>query len=142
MEDGRPLHYARNTVNSPRPSEKNLRRRREKILAGEVEIRPMTMEPKIVLHLECVWCKYHRPGGEYFAICPRCRSCQYCGLVSKRREQCFTCGNHLDTGMETPQPRRLRLRDQVHNAKAKKRKAPSSRRRPIMRKRGPRTRSN
>lgn len=138
MEDGRPIHYDRNTVNSPRPSARNLRRRRERILNDEVEIRSMPMEPKIVLHLECVWCQFKRPGGEYFAVCPRCRSCQYCGLVSKFKAYCLTCGNHLDEGMDPPKPpRRIRQSDIVHDKPAKTKK-PKSRLRPIRANRGPR----
>lgn len=136
MENGRDIHYDRNTVNSPRPSEKNLRRRREKILNNEVEIRPMPMEPKIVLHNACVWCNYTQ--GEYFAVCPRCRNCQYCGLVSRIRDKCLTCGNHLDAGMDPPKPpRRLRQSDIVHD-KIPKGKRPKSRRRPNRRDRRPR----
>lgn len=99
MEAGRNIHDHRNSVDSPRPSEKNLRRRRKAIEEGTVKIRTMPIEEKLVAHSICVWCSHEDPNGRTFVKCPRCHCCQYCGLVSKDPNHCFICGNFATEDM-------------------------------------------
>lgn len=138
METGRNIHDPRNTIASPRPGEKNLRRRQARAVMNAAlprkdrEYKSMPIEPKIVAHTECVWCGGHYQDGRSFVKCPRCRACQYCGLVSQDRDNCHICGNQAPDDSKRQQPARKRAHRSPQDA--------PKRRNRIVRRTGPQTR--
>jgi len=144
METGRNIHDQRNSLKSPRPGARNLRRRQEKyqerILTPrkDREYKTMEFEPKLVAHSVCVWCSAE--DDHTFVICPRCHACQYCGLVGQDPDNCLLCGNTARPDMIREKPARKRALPGV--GKPQRQKRPLSRRRPMTRSRGPRIASS
>ena len=103
MENGRNIYYSGNTLKSPRPSAKNIKRRNAVYNAQLVVQRSIEFKPKIVAHSRCIWCKYKYEDNRFFVVCPRCRMCQYCGLVAEHDlSHCYLCGNMPDDNVSTP----------------------------------------
>ncbi len=114
METGRNIHDERNSLAGPRPGKKNLRRRQEKFESesklprSDRQFKTMEIVPKLVANTTCVWCTFQTETGNSFVICPRCRACQYCGLVGKSSDYCFICGNSAEDDMIAVPPARKR----------------------------------
>jgi len=114
METGRHIHDQRNSIAGPRPGAKNLRRRQErafsdaKLPRSDRNYKSMPLEPKLVANTICVWCTFETETGNSFVICPRCRACQYCGLVGKSSDHCLICGNTAEPDMIAQKPARKR----------------------------------
>lgn len=140
METRRNIYDPRNSLKSPRPGARNLRRRQEKfqerllLPRKDREYKTMPMEEKLVAHSVCVWCSNEE--DHTFVICPRCHACQYCGLVGQDPNNCLICGNTATQDMIRPEPARKRALVGVGRSRREKR--PVSRRRPKTRQRGPR----
>lgn len=109
MEDGRDIHYHGNSVAGPRPSAKNLKRRQLSYKSTDDKIRPMDHAPKVVANSKCVWCGYVKYSEDcFFIVCPVCRSCQFCGLVSHDLNSCHLCGNEAPDEIKTTGPKRYK----------------------------------
>ncbi len=97
MEGRRSIHHHRNTVSPAQPTKKQRQARHSGYYGSVVDAGPIIPENKTVKHcavLECVWC--HFRSKNYFAVCPRCRNCQICGLLVETGYSCPHCGNILD----------------------------------------------
>ena len=144
METGRNIHDSRNSLKSPRPGARNIRRRQEKFQDRAItprkdrEYKTMVPESKLVAHTVCVWCSNEEEHS--FVICPRCQACQYCGLVGQNPDNCLICGNTAEPDMIRAKPARKRALPGV--GKPRRQKGPLSRLRPRTRSRAPRTSSN
>ena len=108
MEDRFRVHHDRNTVIPPSPGRKRMKKTlRDKGVYTHTG-KMMTYEPKVCAVDRCVWCEASF-GDQMRVICPSCRNCQYCGLVSASMAECSNCGNHPD---ETIIPPKVVLRPQ------------------------------
>jgi len=111
METRRTIHYAGNTVDIPHPSRKNLKRRfsgnplKKALMNDDVEIKPMTVIPKVCATTQCVWCAVE---FESEAIrCRVCGNCQYCGMFCTSKNECSNCGNMLPPELRVDEQRRV-----------------------------------
>lgn len=101
MENRPSIYYPGNTVIAPHPG----RKRREKVInpdkQPEFEAKDPKPEHKVCATAKCVWCGYSA-DGQYFITCPRCRNCQYCGMVDMvDPNRCYLCGNYLPEDART-----------------------------------------
>jgi hypothetical protein len=101
MENGPSLHYNRNTLNTPHPGAKRLRKNRREQHTIEFDGKiPQNREHKVVAVSRCVWCSF--TAQQYFITCPICKNCQYCGMVDNVDPyRCFLCGNYLPEELRT-----------------------------------------
>lgn len=102
MQIGRNLHHPGNTVEGPHPGKRNLFRRLRRIETDSVDqLKVMPFEPKLVANSTCVFCGFG-VADDYMAICQRCHTCQYCGLVCGPLAWCRFCGNNRDKQVDPP----------------------------------------
>ena len=101
MENGLSLHYNRNTLNTPHPGKKRLRKNRRDQASIKFDGKtPQNREHKVVAVSRCVWCSF--TAQQYFITCPICRNCQYCGMVDNVDQyRCYLCGNYLPEELRT-----------------------------------------
>ena len=94
MESRSDIYYSRNTVKPPKPG----RKRRDKVKKQKsrfvINNRRPKYEEKVCLTQKCVWCE--REFTQYFAVCPYCHNCQYCGQSNDELFKCQQCANHVD----------------------------------------------
>ena len=110
MENGRPLHYHRNTVNPPAHEANEIEMRRQHkpgVLITHQRYIPKC-EVKHYARRQCVWCGVH--WDTYRIVCPRCKNCQFCGLMGGDQYLCHFCGNYLPEELhESVRQRVIRL---------------------------------
>lgn len=116
METRRSVYYKGNSVKRDRPDARERRRRR---LLVHADAHPLNVIPeldrdRVFLTLECLWCD--NVLADPHAVCPHCRNCQWCGLVSDRLDVCRMCGNHEP---EQIRPERVRRRAVVIGREAR-----------------------
>lgn len=104
MQSGRTIYYQGNTVNLPRPSEKNRERRRQTAALNLPPTKIMADVPRVCAALRCPWCG--SDFDDYKIICPICAQCVYCGYLASNSKFCHTCNNELPPELDHPEEHR------------------------------------
>ena len=111
MQSRHTIYYEKNSVEPPRPSAKNIQKRRANEKAGLVELKNVSNERKTCATLSCVWCG--NGFDDYAVRCKTCGLCQYCGSACPDYNGCTTCGNILPEELKPKIPldgrRRVRV---------------------------------